>query len=239
MDALDRHERIALQLSGGRDSLACLHLLRPHWSRLTVYWLNTGAAFPETEQLMREVRALVPHFEEIDGRQPAIVRDHGMPTDILPATSTPLGVIGAGGGILLQDRYSCCARVIMNPMHARMVEDDITLIIRGQRQDEALKSPLRSGAREGGIELLFPIKDWTARQVMDFLVREGVPAPRFYEMLQTAPDCMTCSAYWEEGVSRYLKRYHHGAFIEVQARFDLIKEAVAGSIENFNREIEP
>lgn len=41
---IDRHERVVLFFSGGKDSLTCLLLLRPYWDRLTVCWINTGAA---------------------------------------------------------------------------------------------------------------------------------------------------------------------------------------------------
>ena len=42
------HERVALELSGGKDSVACLYLLRHQLHKITVYWLNTGDAYPET-----------------------------------------------------------------------------------------------------------------------------------------------------------------------------------------------
>lgn len=235
---LARHEKIALQVSGGRDSIACLYLMRPHWDRLTVYWCNTGAAFPETVELMRQVREMVPHFVEIDGNQPAVVRGYGLPSDIVPASHTPIGIMGSeGAGPLIQDRYSCCANVIMLPLHARMVEDGITLVIRGQKNADRLKAPIRSGMVDLGIEYLFPIQDWSTEGVMSYLRQQDAPIPRFYEMLDGAPDCMTCSAYWENGAAAYLKRYHHPAYQEVQRRLDIINEAVGPSIANFNIEV--
>lgn len=237
-DVFARHENIALQVSGGRDSLACLYLLKPYWHRLTVYWCNTGAPFPETVKIMGAVRALVPRFVEIEGDQPAVVAGFGLPSDIVPASATPIGLMGSGGaGPLIQDRYSCCSRVFMLPMHERMVADGITLVIRGQKAADALKSPIRSGHVDLGIEYLFPIEDWTAADVMDFLKAEGAPIPRFYEMLDGAPDCTTCSAYWENGAAKYLKRYHPEAFAEVQRRLDIINIAVAPSIAHFNEEV--
>lgn len=236
-DILARHERIALQVSGGRDSLACLYLMRPYLDRITVYWCNTGDAFPETVAIMREVAAMCPRFVEIDGGQPGVVQRFGLPSDIVPADSTPIGVVGNGGGQLIQDRYSCCSRVFMLPMHERMVADGITLVIRGQKQADRLKAPVRSGHVDLGIEYLFPIEDWTARQVMNYLRAEAAPIPRFYEMLDGAPDCMTCSAWWENGAAGYLKRYHYPQYQEVQRRLDIIKAAVAPSIANFNIEV--
>lgn len=238
-DILARHKRIALQFSGGQDSLACLYLMRPHWDRMTVYWLNTGAAYPETVNTVVQVCQMVPNFETIQGRQPQVIAEFGMPTDLLPASATPMGVAGAGHGVVMQDRYSCCLRSIMLPMHERMVEDGVTLIIRGQKNADRVKSTVRSGHVENGIEYLFPIEDWSSRQVMDFLRAEGAPVPRFYEVLAEAPDCMNCTAWWEKGEAKYLKRYHHAQHLANQEQLQRIKAAVNEHIAAFNTEVEP
>lgn len=236
-EIIGRHERIALQLSGGKDSLACLYLLREHLDRITVYWLNTGDTFPETLQIIKHVRELAPHFVEIEGRQPAVIDEFGLPSDLVPVSATPLGRLVGHAAPLIQDRYSCCFRVLMQPMHERMIADGITLIIRGQRNDDALKPPLRSGMIDAGIEYLLPVENWTAKQVMDYLRAEWAPVPRFYEMLDEAPDCMTCSAWWEKGAAKYLKRYHYPQYKEVQRRLDAINTAVGEHIANFNKEV--
>lgn len=237
-DVLDRHEKIALQVSGGKDSIACLYLLREHLDRIVVYWCNPGAPFPETLQVIEQIKAMAPHFVEVAGQQPAVIEQFGIPSDIVPVSSTPMGIIGEQSQApLIQDRYSCCFRSIMLPLHERMVADGITLIIRGQKNDDRLKGTLRSGAVENGIEYLFPLEDWTSRQVMDFLKEQGAPIPRFYEAMDGAPDCMTCSAWWEEGRATYLQRYHHGAFVEYQRRLDIINQCVGGHIASFNEEV--
>lgn len=234
---IDRHKNIALQLSGGRDSIACLYLMRPYWDRLTVYWCDTGAAYPETVALMQKIRDAVPSFAVIEGQQPQVIAQHGIPTDILPASATPMGVNGSGKGALMQDRYTCCLRSIMLPLHQRMLDDGITLIIRGQKTADRLKSIVRSGETHDGIEYLFPIEDWDTAQVMAYLTEHGAPIPRFYQMLNSAPDCMTCSAYWEEGAAGYLKRYHHGQYLANQTRLSIINAAVGEHIAAFNKEV--
>ena len=234
---IGRHERIALQFSGGKDSIACLFLLKPFWDRLTVYWLDTGAAFPETVALVQQVRDMVPNFARIEGRQPQVIEAFGIPSDIVPVSGTPIGIEVAGGGQPIQDRYLCCYRSIMLPMHERMIEDGITLIIRGQKDADRFKATTRSGEVHDGIEYLFPIQDWTSKQVMDYLREQDAPIPRFYEILNTAPDCMPCSAWWEEGAAKYLKRYHHAQYLENQTRLDIINKAVGEHIAAFNQEV--
>lgn len=236
-DIINRHERIALQLSGGRDSIACLYLLKPYWNRLTVYWCDTGAAYPETVALISKIADMVPNFARIEGRQPQVIEQFGMPSDIVPASATPIGRLAGGTAPLMQDRYSCCAMSMMLPTHERMVADSITLIIRGQKNADRLKSPVRSGDVIEGIEYLFPIQDWDSRKVMRFLEDEGAPIPRFYEMLNGAPDCMDCSAWWEEGAMKYLRRYHYDQYLANQARLDVINKAVGEHIAAFNKEV--
>ena len=55
---LDRHDKIALQFSGGKDSLAVLYLCKEWWNKITVVWLNTGSAFPETIAQMEGIYSL-------------------------------------------------------------------------------------------------------------------------------------------------------------------------------------
>ena len=235
--ALERHERIALQFSGGRDSLACLYLLRPHWDRLTVYWCDMGASYPETMVQMQSIRDMVPNFAVIEGQQPDVIKEFGIPSDLVPVSATPFGRMFASTVPLMQDRYSCCTRSKMIPTHQRMLDDGITLIIRGQKQTDKLRPPVRSGESHDGIEYLFPIENWDAKQVMQFLRDEEAPIPRFYEMLESMPDCMDCSAYWEDGASKYLRRYHHAQFLENQKRLDIINKAVGEHIAAFNQEV--
>lgn len=236
-EIINRHERIALQLSGGKDSLACLYLLREHLGRITVYWLNTGRAFPETVQVIEAVRDFVPNLVEVAGNVDAVHQQFGIPSDIVPASATPIGNAVGHSAQLIQDRYSCCFRTMMQPMHERMLADGITLIIRGQRNDDPLKPAVRSGTEEAGIEYLFPIEGWNQQQVMQYLREQGAPIPRFYEVLDEAPDCMNCTAWWEKGAAKYLKRYHYPEYQEVQRRLDVINVAVSDHIAHFNKEV--
>src|SRR5262245_5370823 len=59
---LDRHEHIALQFSGGKDSLAVAYLQRPFWDRLTFYHGDSGDLLPEVREIVDQIAALVPQL---------------------------------------------------------------------------------------------------------------------------------------------------------------------------------
>jgi ubiquinone/menaquinone biosynthesis C-methylase UbiE/3'-phosphoadenosine 5'-phosphosulfate sulfotransferase (PAPS reductase)/FAD synthetase len=235
--ALARHEKVAFQLSGGKDSIAALYLMRPYWDKMTVYWTNTGDAVPEVRDVIERIRAEVPHFQEITGRVHEQIAAHGIPSDIVPTSATPIGLSSAGAGVAIQDRFQCCYNSLMLPMQERMEADGVTMIVRGQKTADKLKSPYRSGALERGIELLFPIETWTDAQVFDWLETNAF-VPGYYADLGASPDCLTCSAYWGERRSAWLKDRHPDAYAVYQGRMNVIRAAVMPHIELFNLEVE-
>lgn len=233
-----RHKNIALQFSGGKDSLACLYLLKDYWDRLTVYHLNSGDAFPEAREVVGRVKAEVPHFVEIEGRVRQVQSHYGIPSDVVPTSSSRLGFdMGAHSNPLIVDRYTCCYLSIMAPMHERMKQDGVTLMIRGQKNSDAYKAQTRSSDVIDGIEFLYPIESWSHEQVLRYLEDQHITIPRYYDMMKNAPDCMGCSAWWDEGHGAYLRRYHPAAHDVYQYRLNLIADAVDRHAGHFSREI--
>ncbi|WP_213956354.1 methyltransferase domain-containing protein [Variovorax sp. dw_954] len=221
MRMLNAHEgRVGFQFSGGRDSTAALYLLRPHWHRMTVYHLDTGDQFPETRAVVDAVGKDVP-IVRITTDVAAVREVFGLPTDLLPADNTGLGQLVSGRELRLQGRYDCCARALMNPMHARMRQDGITLLIRGQRDDEYATPPLRDGDVADGMEFHYPLQDWNAERVQSYLEANGLPvAPYYAAGTRRAPECIGCTAWWDEGRAAYMKANHpaeHAVFIQRMA----------------------
>jgi phosphoadenosine phosphosulfate reductase len=238
-DSLDRHERIALQFSGGKDSIAILEIMRPYWNRLTVYWLNTGDPFPEVVKVVDKVRAMVPRFVEIDGGRDAVFEQYGLPSDVVPYSSSDVShQMGVGETVKLQDRFSCCSRVVMQPVHQRMIDDGITLIIRGQRVSENFKGKLRSGDMLDGFEFLYPIEDWSTENVFDYIQSCGWEVPRYYtEGMPHSGDCLVCTAWVGDGRGAYLKKHYPERFEEYREKLGIVANAASGSVRNLIHEI--
>lgn len=223
-----RHEKIALQVSGGKDSLATLFLMLPWWERLDVCWLNTGDPVPETVAYMAFLQDMLPSFREITGKQPEIVAADGWPSDVVPTIYTTMGqAIFGPQPFKVQDRLSCCFRSLMAPLHSAMVAGGYTLLIRGKRREEKDKTETRTGSTIAGVEFLYPVWDWTEAEVLQYLEDNEIPLPGYYEQTNHSLDCMSCTAWWGEGLPKYLEAKHPEQHTEYVRRIHLIKQAIS------------
>lgn len=229
MTPFDRHERAVLQFSGGKDSLACLYLLRAFWDRITVLWVNTGDAFPETIAQMGAVRAMVPHFLEVKSNQPEQLAESGYPFDVVNTWELPEGrMVDTTRTRKVQSPLNCCAANLWWPALHACRALNATLIIRGQRAEEERKATIRSGHVADGVEHWFPIEDWTREELRVFLLIEGVPLPEHYAYVDTSLDCMHCTGYLNENVGkfRYMKEHHRALYARLRpVVVDLIESA--------------
>lgn len=210
--AIEGHERFALQFGGGKDSLACLYLLKPWWGRLIVLWGNMGDPFPEALEQMAEVRGLVKEFHEIKGHSRETTAK-AYPVDLLPARATELGraLEPEGSKITLRNRFECCWENFWLPMTQSVKHLGITLLIRGQRDSEYERAPIDRDSRDpSGAQIHLPLKSWSREQVFEYLEGEGVKLPRTYQYIKTSVDCMLCTAWIEDGRGRldYLRKFY-------------------------------
>lgn len=224
-DILARHENIALQFSGGKDSLAVAHLLREHWGRITFYHVDAGDLLPEMREIVSDMERQVPRFVRINSDSKEWAAANGLPSDLVPHTGTvPAKLMGAK--TLISARYECCGHNLWIPMHARMLADGITLAIRGTKRCDMGKLPAVSGDTSMGYEIWLPIEDWSHEDVFAYLREVGVPICRVYESAVNAPECATCTAWWTEGRAAYLAKYHP----ELSALYQTKLAAVAAEV---------
>lgn len=233
------HKKIGFQFSGGRDSLAALHVLREFWEEMTVYHLDAGDQFPETKEVVSKVEELVPYFERIAGELDKTETAYGWATDLLPTQNNSiLGKMHSGSRVGLLDRYECCYLSVMKPMHERMRKDGITLIIRGQRNADYAKRPLTSGDWNDGMQAFYPIADWTDAQVMEYLRSINVKPAAFYDAgLKTTPECMTCTAWWDDHRGGYLAKHHPEQHEKYRRKLLLVSAEIAVQLQHLHREL--
>lgn len=223
---------VALELSGGKDSVACLYLLRDRLDEITVYWLNTGDPYPETVEVIEQCRQIIPHFVEIRTDVAAWKAEYGVPSDVVPITGTYLTLPLRDDEIRVTDSYLCCAANIMLPMHNRVVADGNTTIVRGQRNSEFHKSTVRHGDVIDGIRFEFPIQDWSDDQVLQYLKEVGAPIHPAYETGRHGADCLHCTGWWEHHNAELMDR-HPKARQQVLHTRNTIRRMVESRMEGF------
>lgn len=238
---MERHERAVLMCSGGKDSMATLYLMEKYLPKIIVLWVNTGAAFPEVIKLMHDVKNSVPNFLEIQTNQPENVEMHGYPSENVPVNYTAVGQILSGKKpIKIQSYVDCCNRNIWAPSFDAALKTGATLIIRGQRNSELLKGPLRSGMVENGIEYLYPIETWSREEVLAYLTERKFRVPEHYSLAATSLDCWSCTAYCYEHKDKldYMKDKHPEWFEEYRSRLQRIRDAISIETKTLDRLLE-
>jgi phosphoadenosine phosphosulfate reductase len=235
---LDRHEKIALLASGGKDSTACVYLLREYLPRITVYNLNTGDLLPEMLDSIKRIEDMSPNFVRIETDVAAWIDNFGLPTDLMPYTVHPIAAAMGQQTAKLVSRYDCCWHNLMWPAYVRVRDDGNTLLIRGTKSVDMPRLPAATGSIIEGMEFWYPIEGWTNQQVFAYLHLQRVDLPRVYEFVENSPECARCSAWWGEGRARYLKRFHPKLFADYNARLQLVIDAVAPSLALLVREAE-
>jgi phosphoadenosine phosphosulfate reductase len=238
-DFFNRHEKVALMFSGGKDSLACLHLLEQHLDKVLVVWVNTGANFPEIEALMEKVKVDVPNFLEIKTNQPESIKSKGYPVDVVPVNYTLLGQsVTSIKDFKVRSYFECCSENFWIPCDAEMRRIGVTGIIRGQRNSEAHRAPIKSGHIENGIEYHLPIESWTDNEVIDYLRSKDVVIDERLSMDHSSLDCWNCTAYMAESFERfkYIKKNHpikYESIVEIVKKIDNVITAESNIYKGF------
>lgn len=233
---LDRHERIALSFSGGKDSLAVVHLLRNHLDRVTIYHCDTGDLLPEMMESVARVEAMAPRFVRVQTNVRGWIARHGMPSDLLPHGAHPFGVAMGEVGAGLVSRYDCCASNLMGPLFDRVRADGNTLLIRGTKAVDMARLPVASGDVEDGLEFWYPLQGWSNDQVFAYLREAGVTLPRVYESVVNSPECARCTAWWSEGRGAYLRAHHPAIFEEYRDGLRTVWGGIQGCVQHLATE---
>lgn len=228
----NRHQKVAFQFSGGKDSTAALLLLRHYWPKMSVYWLDSGDSFPETKLVIDAVVDMgIENFVRIPGLVNEVISQYGPPSDIVPFGASEVShTMLVDTHPMIQERALCCLRSKMMPMHQRMLDDGVTLIVRGQKSCDKFKGPFKSGDVVDGFEFFYPVEDWTDEQIFAYLNEACPEAASLYTSLDKSGDCMRCSAWLGDQRGMYLKKHHPQSFTDYKNRLRLIANACAPAV---------
>jgi len=127
-----------------------------------------------------------------------------MPSDVLPADCSPMGMLNGLGTVAMTGRFDCCWFNLMAPMHARMLADGIQTVVRGTKLADTPKAPSRDDVSYG---VVLPVDGWSHDQVLGYLDRWAEFKNRVYEVarMESAPECLGCTAWWGDGKAQYFK----------------------------------
>jgi 3'-phosphoadenosine 5'-phosphosulfate sulfotransferase (PAPS reductase)/FAD synthetase len=237
LSPLDRHERIALCASGGKDSLAVVYLLRPYLHRLQVYHLDTGDLLPEVMEIARHVEAMAPNFVRVQTDAMGWIAKHGLPTDLMPHSAHPIGRAMGEDRIALVPRYECCWANLMQPLWDRIRADGNTLLIRGTKRIDMKRLPVPGGGNDSGVEFWLPIEDWSNADVFAYLRSVGAPICRVYDTVTNSPECARCSAWWGERRAEYLRQHHPELWRDYSRRMRAVLAELWSPLQALNHEI--
>ncbi len=237
--AIDRHDHVMLQFSGGKDSLAVLELCKPWWSKIFVVYCNPGDEFPETLEVVESIKKLPINFIEVtpEVKVSESIEQYGLPSDLIPLRNTYDYSWLSGmamNGIAVQHPMNCCSRSRFEPLQKAIKELGITLIIRGQKVSQNKVSPVRNGDVIDCVEYLFPLQDFSEEGVLQFLRDSGVTIPEYYSHVEHSLDCVGCTAFLDETIGKiaYMKEFHPESYQIVSQRLKDIKASVDAEYQN-------
>jgi len=192
-DALSRAHRPVLTLSGGKDSLMLLDLCSPYRDRLHVVWARTTEAFPHMIEFVRRNLAGWD-FVELVSDQSKFFAKKGLPSALIPVRHRPHE---KNSGVLIQSSGYCCKDLQYRPL-ARYVKDyGADLVLHGQTAEDLrnvklsfpkMLRPLRPE------QIVAPLDDWTADEVMGYCVEQAIELPMQYgDGLADSLECWNCT----------------------------------------------
>lgn len=235
---LDGHQRVALMFSGGKDSLALVHLFKAYWERLTVVHLDAGDLLPEVRDLVAGVEAMVPTFSRITTNAPAwIEANRLLPSDLVPTERHPALRLAGDEGPFIIPAFDCCLQNRWKPWKDFLTAKGFTLAIHGQRRSDPVPAAVWI-QQEAGPHFWGPIEAWSDADVFAYLKEIGAPVMPFYAHRSHAPECATCPASWSEGRAQYLKQHHPDLAARYGRHLAAHAEAMRSTIRSFVAESE-
>ena len=237
---IGQNESAALQFSGGKDSLALLHLARPYLDRVTVFFGDTGATYPHVKQFVIEAcKEMGAKLVMVEPFMPVkeFTEQYGFPSDLVSTDRSPEARwMQREDAAKLQSYVSCCGNMIWAPMQAAIKARGIKIILRGsKRADPHVTVP--DGHKDEHFEYRSPLWGWTDKDVMEFLADKDMPDQ--YPQIMDSMDCWVCTAHmtgkYAKAKLEYARDKYPTLWPEISRRVRTVREAIATDLTRVDR----
>lgn len=218
-----------LALSGGKDSMACLFLMKEQLD--SAIYVDTGYAYPETHAIIEFAERFIPVHRVMSQRDANIALE-GIPADVVPVEWTPAGqIVTHKRPYSIQPSLTCCYANIAHPLIEKAKSLGATHIVYGQRDDEPYRSPLRDGMLHEGIVRLHPIERWTNKDVLDFLEKH-MEIPEHFMISHSSLDCYDCTAFRVNSQDRleWTKNKYPDLYAAYSQKYNAVLAALEASL---------
>lgn len=228
--ALSRHGRGVVGFSGGKDSVALMHLLHPFKDRLEFVWANPGASLPHMEAFVQKLGV-----RELRSDQSAQFSRAGLPARLVPIFNTPDGLhskLEPRYRLMLSDWVSCCKALRAAPVLDYMKREGVTLLLHGQREEDGVSLPNYSSE----VETLGPLWDWTDLEVWGYLASNRLEIPEQYAQgYSDSLECWNCTAQIDPERFAYLATHYPSHWELLRFSLRKVYGAVAEELGRSNR----
>lgn len=218
-----------LAFSGGKDAMACLHLLRDTLD--CAIYVDTGKSYPETGEMVEYANRILPVFVVQSDREGQNERE-GLPADVVPVNWTRLGQLTTTPKpVMVQSYLACRIENVIAPLFMKARELKADEIVFGQRNEDGRKSTARNGDVIDGIMRLHPVEDWTRQQVLDYLATK-MTVPEHFHLKHSSLDCYDCTAHDGEtdDLIRYTQHRHPDFYLAYMRRKAALNQALVSAL---------
>lgn len=226
----DRHDRVFLGFSGGKESVALAHMLEPWRDRVTLLWVNTGVM---ALHMVKFVRGYGERFTLEEIASPNLIEHwQAMGT---PAEVFAMGNLTGSTQPRLQPWMHCCHLIRQEPVNAILrAQPGPCCFINGQRRQD------RDGATVAGlksklpaaVEVVMPLASWSEADVFAYIVAHGLTLPQQYgDGYPDSIECLICPAPMKAERLRYLRRHHPDEAAFVVAAAEATTQATMNAVE--------
>ena len=256
---IGEHARPTAWISGGKDSMVLMHLLRAWRDRVSFVHARLDDAWPDVTTNLEQVAKswdIKLHYAEPTVTFPKYVEKYGWPMDMVPSTheggQAPFIHPWYKEGPRMASWLHCTAARVITPLLAVTVSIQADLVITGTRGDDAPMFRIMGekviARTKKGWDRINPLQLWSDEQVYAYIDQYEISLPQYYEVKRATGkeyewvDCMSCT--WQPTHWVMLKKYYPDQFAKRWPTVSPVYEAAykaanvfAGSLDRMGMEL--